>query len=187
MSEQKYDLAKLKLGDDGIVTAVQNLEDKNQNNIPAPSNFLKELPVLKTKKIFLSKDSISDSRRIDFNNYVFESEKNNKLEPSSTEPAIKKGALDASVANLQEKSSVGTTGDEFTIPKQLNYFRFFTLDHFTSQFNNNFVNQIIAILHPLQRKLIHLGTLIKTHLFVFDTNEKGFFLQQVLSDPCITK
>jgi hypothetical protein len=72
---------------------------------------------------------------------VFESEKNNKLEPSSTEPAIKKGALDASVANLQEKSSVGTTGDEFTIPKQLNYFRFFTLDQFTSQFNNNFVNQ----------------------------------------------
>lgn len=141
LSEQKYDLAKLKLGDDGIVTAVQNLEDKNQNNIPAPSNFLKELPVLKTKKIFLSKDSITDSRRIDFNNYVFESEKNNKLEPSSTEPAIKKGALDASVANLQEKSSVGTTGDEFTIPKQLNYFRFFTLDQFTSQFNNNFVNQ----------------------------------------------
>jgi len=72
---------------------------------------------------------------------VFESEKNNKLEPSSTEPVIKKGALDASVANLQEKSSVGTTGDVFTIPKQLNYFRFFSLDQFTSQFNNNFVNQ----------------------------------------------
>jgi len=70
LSEQKYDLPKLKLGDDGIIAAVQNSEDKNQNNIPEPSNFLKELPVIKTKKIFLSKDSIKDSRRIDYNNFL---------------------------------------------------------------------------------------------------------------------
>jgi len=115
-------------------------KSEQQGNIPGEF-FLPEIPgsgtkkYLKAKQFFLERDSSALLHQIEFGKYAFNTESTTKKEApaNETKVAVKQGK--------GEKASVGKTGENFELPKQLNYFRFFTLDQITTQFNNNFVNQ----------------------------------------------
>lgn len=110
------------------------MEEQSKGLVGAQENARRN-EYQRARQIFTEPDSGWIKKRIRFQSYNFE------LENQQVKQTAK--AVDEKNKNQSsrgEKSTVGKTGIEFELPKQLNYFRFFTLDQITTQFNNNFVN-----------------------------------------------
>lgn len=137
-----YQKGRYRLSDDiSILNSSGNLKI---NNEPKQNSFNKSineanLKMLPVKKIFSDK---SEVKGLDYNNYVFESDKSTGTSKQVQQKVVENtSAKNPPVKQSGEKSAIGSTGENFVMPKQLNYFRYYTIDQFTSQFNNNFVNQ----------------------------------------------
>jgi len=104
-------------------------------------DFLKNL-----KQVEIYKEPIVETPKkayaIDYNNYIFEDEKAMNPKPANI------AKLDIPVATENQNNGVSsianasTQGAKFKLPKQLNYFRYYTVDQVVTQFNNNFSNQV---------------------------------------------
>lgn len=94
---------------------------------------IKNVRYVPTKK-YKTATTLKSASSIDYRNYVFEGETSASKPTSSP---ISNGN--------NESTKAGTFTSEldkalFSLPKQLNYFKFFTTDQIISQFNNNFSN-----------------------------------------------
>jgi hypothetical protein len=105
-----------------------------------PSPVL-NLPVLSFRVVGPSQEDIQkEKRKINIHNYPFEG----SPPPVSAVPEAgpkKSGTLDTTAIKSENKAVESSGGGAFKLPKQLNYFRFFTLEQVVTQFNNNFINQ----------------------------------------------
>ena len=110
------------------------------NGLLQPSPVL-NLPVLSFRVTGPSQEDIQmEKRKINIHNYPFEGSPSPVSAAPEVEPK-KLGTLDTAAIKSESKAVESSGGGTFKLPKQLNYFRFFTLDQVVTQFNNNFINQ----------------------------------------------
>ncbi len=101
-------------------------------------NQLKQIQIFKQN----SNNNSSIKNPIDYNNYQFEDDKVVKQNSNSTVKLdIPKETKTDNEINKQTNVT-DPLAQKFKLPKQLNYFRYFTVDQVVSQFNNNFSNNV---------------------------------------------
>jgi Tol biopolymer transport system component len=99
---------------------------QNTDSITLSQSNIQTKNLIQTIRRPISPSPVSPGA-IDFHNYIFEGEVNNTTAATPKENQTN-----------NSKSTVNTVSSEFKLPKQLNYFKFFTTDQILSQFNNNF-------------------------------------------------